>query len=184
VKRSSKPRSLAQLEPLDVDGNVIAVVETSQGGRTKLTFDDKSGAFKVKKVLPEGMSFPFNFGFIPSTLEDDGDPLDVLVLMDEPVPTGTIVPLRLVGLIEAEQTDEDGEMTENPRLIAVADASVRYENVKKLSDLPEPVVDQIEHFFVSYNHEEGKEFKPTDRSGPKSAKACLKKSMSRYRRRR
>jgi inorganic pyrophosphatase len=172
-----------RLDPLDDDGNVRAVIETPQGGRTKLGFDDKLGAFKVKKVLPEGMSFPFNFGFVPSTLEEDGDPLDVLVLMDEPLPTGTIVPSRLIGVIEAEQTEDDGETTENPRLIAVGDACVRYVDVMKLSDMPDPVVEQIEHFFVTYNREEGKEFKPTGRSGPKSAKACLKKSMNRYRRR-
>jgi inorganic pyrophosphatase len=86
VKRSPRARSLAHLKALDKDDNVIAVIETPRDTRTKLAFDDKADAFKVKKVLPEGMTFPFNFGFIPSTLADDGDPLDVLVLMDEAVP--------------------------------------------------------------------------------------------------
>jgi len=99
---------LSRLDPIDADGNVIAVIETSRDTRTKLTYDEKLGAFKVTKVLPQGMSFPFDFGFIPSTRGDDKDPLDVLVLIDEALPTGTVVPTRLVGVIEAEQTERDG----------------------------------------------------------------------------
>jgi inorganic pyrophosphatase len=173
---------LAHLKALDDDDNVIAVIETPRDTRTKLAFDDKSDAFTVKKVLPEGMTFPFNFGFIPSTLADDGDPLDVLVLMDEAVPTGTVVPSRLVGVIDAEQTERDGGRTENPRLIAVADACVLFADVKKLSDLPDPVVDQIEHFFVTYNDEEGKRFDPIGRRGRKRAKELLKGGLRKYRR--
>ncbi len=182
MKRSARARSLAHLKALDKDDNVIAVIETPRDTRTKLAFDDKADAFVVKKVLPEGMSFPFNFGFIPSTLADDGDPLDVLVLMDEPVPTGTLVPSRLIGVIDAEQTEKDGETDENPRLIAVAEACVLFADVKKLSDLPDPVVEQIEHFFVTYNEEEGKRFDPIGRRGRKRAKALLKVGMGKYRR--
>src|SRR2546423_4929932 len=113
---------LSKLRPVNGDGAINVVIETSRGARTKLAYDPKQDAFIVKKVLPQGMSFPFDFGFIPSTLGGDGDPLDVLVLMDEPVPAGAIVPSRLIGVIEATQT-EDGEVEENHRLIAVAEAS-------------------------------------------------------------
>jgi inorganic pyrophosphatase len=166
----------------DDDENVNAVIETSRETRTKLAFDEESHAFIVKKVLPQGMTFPFDFGFIPSTIAGDGDPLDVLVLMDEPLPTGTVVPSRVIGVIEAQQTDEDGATTENSRLIGVAAACEIFGDVKKLSDLPHAVVEQIEHFFVTYNREEGKQFQPTGRHGPKRAKQCVDTGMRRYRR--
>jgi inorganic pyrophosphatase len=169
---------LTRLKTFDEEENVIAIVETPRGTRTKLAFDDKFGAFTVKKVLPQGMSFPFDFGFIPSTLGEDGDPVDVLVLMDEALPTGTVVPSRLIGVIEAQQT-EDGETTENSRLIAVAAECQIFSDVKKLSDLPQTVVEQIEHFFVTYNQEAGKQFEPTGRRGPRRAKTLVEKAMRR-----
>jgi len=182
MKRSVRGRSLGQLNAIGEDDDVIAVIETPRDTRTKLAYDEKTEAFVVKKVLPEGMSFPFDFGFIPSTLADDGDPLDVLVLMDEAVPTGTVVPLRLIGVIEARQTEADGQRDENDRLVAVASACELFREVKKLADLPETVVKQIEHFFVTYNQEEGRRFKPTGRHGRKRANALLKNGMRRYRR--
>ncbi|HEV7594046.1 MAG TPA: inorganic diphosphatase [Gemmatimonadaceae bacterium] len=169
---------MTRLKTFDEEENVIAIVETPRGTRTKLAFDDKFGAFTVKKVLPQGMSFPFDFGFIPSTLGEDGDPVDVLVLMDEALPTGTVVPSRLIGVIEAQQT-EDGETTENSRLIAVAAECQIFSDVKKLSDLPQTVVEQIEHFFVTYNQEAGKQFEPTGRRGPRRAKTLVEKAMRR-----
>ena len=175
-------RMLTKLKTFDKDENVNAVIETPRGNRTKLAFDDKLKAFAVKKVLPQGMSFPFDFGFVPSTLGEDEDPIDVLVLMDEALPTGTVVPSRLIGVIEAEETDKDGETTENARLIAVAAACQIFSDVKKLADLPHTVVEQMEHFFVAYNQEEGKEFKTTGRRGPKSARQYVEKGMRRYRR--
>jgi len=175
-------RMLTKLKTFDKDENVNAVIETPRGNRTKLAFDDKLKAFAVKKVLPQGMSFPFDFGFVPSTLGEDEDPIDVLVLMDEALPTGTVVPSRLIGVIEAEQTDKDGETTENSRLIAVAAACQIFSDVKKLADLPHTVVEQMEHFFVAYNQEEGKEFKPTGRKGPKRAREYVESGRQRYRR--
>jgi inorganic pyrophosphatase len=182
MTRTARAPSLARLKALDDDDNVIAVIETPRDTRTKLAFDAKSEAFVVKKVLPQGMSFPFDFGFIPSTLGDDGDPLDILVLMDESVPTATIVPSRFIGVIEARQTSKDGETVDNHRLIAVASACELFRDVQKLSDLPDAVFEQIEHFFVAYNEEEGKRFEPIGRHGRKRAHELLKSGMRRYRR--
>lgn len=137
----------------------------------------------LKKILPEGMSFPFDFGFIPSTLGDDGDPLDVLVLMDEPVGTGVVVPARLIGVIDAMQTEKDGETVENARLIAVSAASLLLTDVRRLSALPPAALAQIEHFFVSYNEQEGRVFAPTGRHGPRKAMQHVEAGRRRYRRR-
>jgi inorganic pyrophosphatase len=84
-------------------GALRAVIETPKGSRNKYTYDTDSDAFELATVLPEGMSFPFDFGFIPSTLGDDGDPVDVLLLMDAPVPPGCMLKCRLIGVIEARE---------------------------------------------------------------------------------
>ena len=101
------------------DDCVMVVIETPKGSPNKLAFEPRYGTFVLKGVLPAGAVFPFDFGFVPSTRAEDGDPLDVLVLMDAPVFPGCIVPSRLVGVIEAEQT-EDGKTERNDRLLAVA----------------------------------------------------------------
>ncbi|MDQ6829565.1 MAG: inorganic diphosphatase [Gemmatimonadota bacterium] len=174
LRRPRRAPPLSELDTFDDSGKRISIViETPKGARTKLAYDAAIEAFVVKKVLPEGMTFPFDFGFIPSTMGQDGDPLDVLVLMDEPVGSGSVVPARLIGVIEARQTEQDGSSEENDRLVAVSDACQLFADVTKLADLPESVTTQIERFFVSYNAQEGKTFKPLGRHGRHRARADL-----------
>jgi inorganic pyrophosphatase len=155
-------------------GELNAVIETPKGSRNKLGFDPKLGLFKLKTVLPAGAVFPFDFGMVPNTIGEDGDPLDVLVLMDEPVAAGVLVPARLIGVIEAEQT-EKGKTERNDRLIAVAADSRTHHGVRALSDLSETLVCEIEHFFESYNEARGKRFKPVGRAGPDRAQSLVRK---------
>ena len=108
AKRTQHKGSLAdpsQLAPLDGDGQntIQVVIETPKGSRNKYAFDPEQKIFELKKVLPAGMAFPYDFGFIPSTKAEDGDPADVLVLMDEPAFPGCLLKCRLVGIIEGEQ---------------------------------------------------------------------------------
>lgn len=174
---------LSDLQPIDDDSECInVVIETSRDSRTKLAYDPERGTFVVRQVLPQGMSFPFDFGFIPSTRGGDGDPLDVLVLMDEPVPPGTIVPSRLIGVIEAKQTEKDGTTETNDRLIAVAATHELFSEVSRLSDVPASLTDQIEHFFISYNEQHGKRFEPKGRHGPKRAETLLANGRRSYKR--
>jgi inorganic pyrophosphatase len=172
--------NLGKLKGVGANENVTAVVETTKGSRTKLDYDLKHRCFVVSKVLPEGMSFPFDFGFIPSTTGGDGDPLDVILLLDESVPSGTVVPARLIGVIEATQTSKRDRTDENDRLLAVGSSSVLYDKVRKLSDLPAAVVEQIEQFFVSYNRLEGKEFVVKDHHGLKRARECVRRGRRRF----
>lgn len=174
------PKLLSELQPVDADGNISVVIETSRGVRTKYDYEPERGAFVVKKILPLGMSFPFDFGFIPSTLGGDGDPLDVLVLIDEPVPTGAIVPSRFIGVIEAEQTERDGQTMNNHRLVAVATATELFAEVESFDDLPGSVLQQIEHFFVSYNEQAGKKFEVTGRGNAKRAEALMREGHQRF----
>lgn len=160
TKSSTGIGSLEAFNP--EDGSLNAVIETPKGSRNKYTYNEKKEIFELGGILPLGASFPFDFGFVPQTLGGDGDPLDVLVLMDEPAFPGCLVPARLVGVIEANQT-EDGKTNRNDRLIAVACKSLLYEDAKNLGDLSEKLIEQIEHFFVSYNKAKGKRFEPLGR---------------------
>lgn len=152
--------------------NLNVLIETPKGSSNKYTYDEKRGLFKLGGVLPVGAVFPFDFGFIPSTLGGDGDPLDVLILMDEPAFPGCLIPARLVGVIEAEQT-EDGKTMRNDRLIAVATDSRTHSDIQSLSDLNESLVKEIEHFFISYNKAKGKQFKPLGRFAPDRARKVV-----------
>jgi inorganic pyrophosphatase len=129
-KRTSGKRTGSPLKENVID----VVIETPKGSRNKFKYDVHSRRFKLAKVLPEGMVFPFDFGFVPSTKGADGDPLDVLVLMDEPAFPGCFVECRLVGILEAEQTKGQRKIR-NDRLIAVANQSLLYSDILHLSDL-------------------------------------------------
>jgi len=95
-----------KLKPVDKkDGTLQVIVETPKGSRNKFAFDPDQGIFALKKVLPAGMVFPYDFGFLPQTIADDGDPIDVLLLMDEPAFPGCAVRAVLIGVIEGEQVD-------------------------------------------------------------------------------
>lgn len=174
TRRVSQP-SLDRLAPFD-DDLLLVVIETPKGSPNKLAFDPRLGAFVLKGVLPAGAVFPFDFGFVPSTRAEDGDPLDVLVLMDAPVFPGCIVPSRLIGVIEAEQT-EDGQAERNDRLLAVAANSAAHRSIREMKDLSPDLISQIEHFFKSYNEAKGKRFDVKGRSGKARALALVKAAM-------
>jgi inorganic pyrophosphatase len=160
-------------------GDLNVIVETPKGSRNKFNFDEKHGIFKLGGVLPEGAVFPFEFGFLPSTLGEDGDPVDIVVLMDAPTCVGCLITARAIGVIEAEQT-EKGKTTRNDRLIAVATHAHLHGAVKSLKDLNSKLVDEMEHFFVSYNQIRGKEFKPHGRFGPKRALELIEKGKKKF----
>lgn len=165
---------LRKLKPFDhKSGNLNVVIDTPKGSRNKYAFDFKINAYKLKTVLPHGAVFPFDFGSIPGTVAEDGDPLDVLVLMDEPVFIGCLVETRLLGVIEAEQS-KGGKTERNDRLIAVVAESHTNGTLKSLRELDSKLVSEIEHFFVSYNDARGKKFKPTARRGPNVAERLVK----------
>ncbi len=164
----------------DETGDLHVIIDTPKDSRNKYKFDEKLGLFKLGGVLPVGAFFPFDFGYIPSTLGGDGDPIDVLVLMDEPAFVGCLIPSRLIGVIAAEQTEEDGKTETNDRLIAVAANSRTHTDIKSLDDLNETLIAEIEHFFVSYNEAKGKEFKPLGRFGAPKAKRIIEEGMKLY----
>ena len=168
---------LATHDPKSGDLNIV--VDTPKGSRNKFVLDEDLGLFRLGGVLPAGAVFPYDFGFVPRTLGGDGDPLDVLVLMDEPAFVGCLISARLVGVIEADQT-EGGETTRNDRLIAVSTRSHNHHDIEELDQFNANLVAEVEHFFVSYNLAKGKEFKPLGRHGAERARRVLAEGADRY----
>ena len=147
------------------------VIETPKDQPNKLTYDPAVATMRLSKVLPVGMVFPFDFGFAPSTLGADGDPVDVLVLMDAPVPAGCLVETRLVGVLRCTQREKKGSTPlSNDRFLAVAEEASTYRNIRDIRDLSGPLLDQIEAFFVQYNALAGHVFTIDRRQGAKAAK--------------
>jgi inorganic pyrophosphatase len=156
-------------------GLVQVIIETPRSSRNKFAYDTDQRIFALKKVLPAGMDFPYDFGFLPRTLADDGDPLDVLLLMDEPAFPGIAVQARLIGVIKGEQIDGKKRIR-NDRIVAVADATHLYADVRKLKDLPRRFVNELEEFFVNYHGLEGKEYKLLGCGDARSARKLIEKT--------
>jgi inorganic pyrophosphatase len=165
-----------QLKPVDrQEGLLQVIVETPKGSRNKFSYDPDQKIFTLKKVLPAGMVFPYDFGFLPQTLAPDGDPLDVLLLMDEPAFPGVVVRARLIGVIEGEQL-EGKKRNRNDRLLAVAEVNHLYANIKNHRDLPGKWINELEEFFVNYHRLEGKEYKLLGCKDVGSARHLIKKA--------
>lgn len=156
-----------------------AIIETPKGCRNKFDYDPESNLFMLGGLLPEGMMFPFDFGFIPSTLGEDGDPVDILVLMDAPAHVGCLINVRIVGIISAEQS-EDGKKETNDRLLGIAVHSYDHEDIETIDDVSKTLLSQLEEFFVSYNKQRGKRFRITGTGGPGKAIRLLKAGIKRY----
>ena len=161
-----------------------AVIETPKDSHHKFDFEPKFGCFELKRTLPEGMTFPLDFGFIPSTLGEDGDPLDILVLMEASVIPGCVVRARLVGAIEAEQKEKGEGWMRNDRLIAIATHAQTYDNAKKLSDLRPHLLDEIKEFFVSYNKLRDRKFRTTHDASPDKARKLIEEGMKTFKKKR
>lgn len=170
-----------KISPFDKETDDLnVIIETPKDSRNKYALDEEFGVFVLKGILTAGHSFPYDFGFIPQTLGGDGDPLDVLVLMDEPAFVGCLVKTRLIGVIEAEQTEQDGKVERNDRLIGVAAESKTHRDIKSINDLSDILLEQIEHFFISYNEMKGKKFKPFGRFSSRKAKSLVEEGIKLY----
>lgn len=166
------------LPPFHPDGTVNVVVETPAGCRCKLKYEAKMGVFTVSKILPEGFVFPFDFGFVPGTQADDGDPVDVMLVAEAGTVPGCLVPARLLGALAAEQTDKDGKVMRNDRILAVPLASRQYAELNHLKHMPPALREQIEYFLVSYGVLDGKTLRITELHGPKTATKLVQEALS------
>lgn len=138
-----------------------AIVETPKNHRAKFDYDPETGLFELAGVLPAGMAFPLAFGFVPGTLAEDGDPVDILILADEELPIGTMLAVQLLGVIEARQTERDGTTVRNDRLIGRPVQTRLYADITDLDCMGNALLDELTRFFVTYNDLKGKHFEVT-----------------------
>jgi inorganic pyrophosphatase len=165
-------------ETYNSEDNLNAIIETPYKSRNKFRYDPETGLFKLSKVLPAGLAFPCDMGFIPGTRGEDGDPLDILIFMDELTYPGCLVESRLFGVLTAIQK-EKGKKIRNDRFLAVPACCPEYDHLKKPNDLNPDKLQSIIRFFENYNKQEGKEFKLMDIEGPKEAHKLIKKFSAR-----
>ena len=176
-----RQRSLADpsvLSPRDeADRRLFrVVVETPKGSRNKYAFDPDNRVFELKKVLPAGMAFPYDFGFLPSTKGGDGDPLDVLVLMDEPAFPGCVLKCRVIGVIEGEQGNKK-KKERNDRLVAIEQQNHSWADIKQIRDLGDEFCRELEEFFINYHDLSDEKFRVIAVKGPKAARKLIKSGM-------
>ena len=172
MAKKTRSQSLADpvdLSPIDGSDKVQVVIETPKGSRNKYSFDPEQRIFALKKVLPAGMTFPYDFGFVPSTKAEDGDPTDVLVLMDEPAFPGCLLKCRVIGVIEGQQGKKKNA-ERNDRIIAIELGNHSYARIRHVKELGKKFVNELEEFFVNYHGLEGKKYRILDLKGPSEAR--------------
>jgi inorganic pyrophosphatase len=177
----SKKKGLADpvaLKPFDADDKKLlrVIIETPKGSRNKFAFNEEERIFELKKVLPAGMGFPYDFGFVPSTRADDGDPVDVLVLMDEPAFAGCILSCRPIGVIEGEQGTKK-KKERNDRIVAVEKDAHSFADIKTIGDLGKQFCRELEEFFVNYHRQSGQQYRVIGVRGPAQARKLVKAGM-------
>ncbi len=176
MPKPSKLKSPDQINPFQTGKKTLRVViETPKGSRNKFKYDPQLGSYALSSVLAEGMVFPYDFGFIPQTKDEDGDPTDVLVLMDVPAFPGCFLESRIVGVIQCEQTEE-GKTVRNDRVLAIATSSHIHADIKEPKDLNSRMIKELEDFFVAYNKARGRKFKLLGVKDAETAMKLIKKT--------
>ncbi|HEY8080378.1 MAG TPA: inorganic diphosphatase [Labilithrix sp.] len=161
----------------DENGSVLVVVEAPRGSIVKLKYEPKLGVFLFHRALQLGLAYPYDWGFIPSTRAEDGDPLDAMVLFDAPTWPGVVIPSRALGVVRLVQREGKGSKTRNDRIIAVPADDERYEDV---SDLPKSQRQQLETFFASVGRLAGKEVEIEGWDKAAKASRVIEKAVRAY----
>lgn len=154
---------------------VNAIVEIPKGSRNKYEYNLELGLFQLDRVLYSSMHYPEAYGFIPSTLYDDGDPVDVLIFIDQPLHVGVLVEVRPVGILR--MSDDKGE---DDKIISVAINDPTYSPIRDLRQLPRHLLVEVEHFFTSYKELEGKHVMSFGWSGATAAKRAIEKARKSF----
>ncbi|MGB3806216.1 MAG: inorganic diphosphatase [Erythrobacter sp.] len=168
---------LARIPARDDDGLLHAFIECPKGNTHKIDLDKKLGIFRWAIELPEGLTFPANFGFIPATLAEDGDALDVMVLTGGALPSGTLVSVRPVAILRMEQ-EEDGKMVRNDRLVGVPPLSQTFGHVERLSELRDTMMWELGVFFRTYNEMIDRKVNLLDPGNENAARELAEKAIA------
>jgi inorganic pyrophosphatase len=166
--------------PTWAKGDVVhVVVETPRGARAKLEFDPDLKTFVLSKSLMLGLSYPYDWGFIPSTRAPDGDPLDVMVIHDAATTPGLVLKCKIIGVLVTLQT-EHGKQLRNDRIIAVPKESHRGREVDDVKDLAPETKDELERFFIATDELEDKTLKFSGWRGPQQALKLIRKGAKKF----
>src|SRR6202042_947014 len=161
------------LPPFTEDGDVHVVVETPRGSRAKFAYDPKLETFILSKSLLTGLTYPHDWGFVPSTKADDGDPIDIMVIHDAATFPGIVLTCRAIGILQIEQKTK-GKTERNDRLFAVPRDSHSEQALKDVSDLSKPIRQELEKFFKATDELEDKKLTILGWKGPKAAVQAIK----------
>jgi inorganic pyrophosphatase len=175
---------LDELPPSPSKGLVHVVVETPRHAIVKLKYEPDLGAFVLKRALSMGFTYPYDWGFVPGTQAEDGDPVDALVVWESQSPPGTVLKCRPLGVLELTQRDPKSKgRVRNDRLLCVPERDPRTGWLRSVNDLPARVRDELAHFFVASVHFERKDVQILGWAGPDAAIAQVAASRPRKRRR-
>jgi inorganic pyrophosphatase len=168
-----------QLPSFSDQDDVNVVIETPRGSRAKFSYDPDLKAFSLAKSLLTGLTYPHDWGFVPSTKADDGDPLDIMVIHDAATFPGLVIACRLIGILEIEQISKR-KAERNDRLFAVPRRSHAEMGLSDIHDLSGPIREELEKFFIATDELEDKELKIIGWKGPKAALQAVKDSAKKF----
>ncbi|MDU7693398.1 MAG: inorganic diphosphatase [Helicobacter sp.] len=162
--------NLDKIPAIDKNGNINAVIEIPYLSNVKYELDKDLGAILADRVLFGANFYPANYGFVPNTLSDDGDPIDVLVLSEYALIPGSVIKVRLIGVL---RMIDGGENDEKLLAVPISKVDPRFEKIQNYDDLPQITLDKIKDFFTNYKNLEKKEVKVLDFECKDAAKIAL-----------
>jgi inorganic pyrophosphatase len=164
---------LMKLPTFGDNGDVRVVVETPRGSRAKFDYDPEFQTFTLSKSLLVGLTYPHDWGFVPSTKADDGDPIDIMIIHDAATVPGLVLTCRLIGVLQIEQKKKN-KKERNDRLFAVPRRSHSERGLRDVSDLSKPIQQELEKFFIATDELEDKTLEIIGWKGPKVALKAVK----------
>lgn len=171
---------LAQLPLTDAQGDLRVVVETPAGSRVKLAWDPSTATFRWSRALPAGLTYPYDWGFFPSTMAEDGDPVDAMIIGEGPTPPGVQLSCRPIGILRVQQREGRSRAQErNDRLFVVPLATIRYQDLKDIRDIGRPTLQDLEDFFVQSQRHTAKHLRLVGWEGPAAARAAVQAARPR-----
>ena len=159
----------------DAPDEIVAVVECPKGSTIKYELDKETGFIKLDRVLYSAVHYPGDYGFVPKTLYEDGDPLDIIILSNFPVAPGVLVTVRPIGVVEMI---DEGE--KDYKIIAVHSKDPRFDRYNNITDVGDSVLEEVRHFFETYKQLQGKDVEIRGIKGLIEAKKEIKRSIQMY----
>jgi len=154
---------------------VYAVIEIPKGSRNKYEYDKDMEAFALDRVLYSPFHYPGEYGLIPQTIYDDGDPMDIMVIMDQATFPGCVIESRPIGMMRMIDGGDHDD-----KILAVPVDDPRYKDVKDIGDVPQSFLDEVAHFFAEYKRLEGKETEILGWENAQKAKEAVERSIKLY----